>query len=53
MTMTNEQRRIHRNLGAAEKRYIALLVWDAEPERIARQERTVARLTQAWRKACR
>lgn len=50
--MTNEQRRAHRRLASAEKRYIALLVWEADPEKIARQERVCARLTQSWKRAC-
>lgn len=50
-TMTNEQRRVHRALGSAEKRLIHLVVFEADPVKIARTEATVKRLTSAW-KAC-
>lgn len=50
--LTNAQRRAHRALGAAEKRLIHLIVFEAEPSQIEREERTVARLTTAWKRAC-
>lgn len=55
--MTNEQRRIHRNLASAEKHLIRLL--DAQPyderitaAQISRAELVTRRLTVSWRKAC-
>lgn len=50
--MTNEQYRIHRSLGSAEKRLIHAYVWGEDPAKIERIEATVRRLTTAWRKAC-
>lgn len=47
--MTNEQRRIHRDLASAEKALIASLIWEHPIEMIERRERRVKRLHLAWR----
>lgn len=51
-TMTNRQRRAHRDLGRAEKRLIHLIVWEHSETEIQRQEKRVQRYTQAWKQAC-
>ena len=44
--MTDEQYRAHKRLGAAEKRLVHLIVWDADPRKIARaQQRDRKKLT--------
>ena len=49
---TNLQRRIHRNLGAAEKHLIHVLVFE-DVAQIEAAERRVQRWTRAWKAACR
>lgn len=53
--LTNQQRRIHKNLARAEKNLIAVLDLgpDAEPEKIQRAEALCSRWHQAWKKSCR
>jgi hypothetical protein len=57
--MTNQQRRAHRRLAAAEQTLIGYLVtYDVHPEdvpleRIEQAEQRVARYTRAWKRACR
>lgn len=51
--MTNQQRRAHRRLAAAEKTLIAHLVWEAPVEVIERDERRCVKYTKAWKRACR
>ena len=50
--MTDEQYRIHRRQARAEQRLITLIVWDADPRKIAAAQRTVNKWTAAWRSAC-
>ena len=50
--MTDEQYRAHKRLGAAEKRLVHLIVWDADPRKIARAQQRVNKWTAAWRSAC-
>lgn len=57
--MTNQQKRAHRRLAAAEQTLIAhIITWEVHPEEISEDqikadEQRVARYTRAWKRACR
>lgn len=50
--MTDAQYRAHRRLAAADQRLIALIVWEADPRKIARAQQKVNEWTTAWKTAC-
>jgi len=50
--MSNEQRRAHRRLAAAEKRLIHLITWEAPADQIDRAERRCKRATAQWKQVC-
>jgi len=51
--MTNQQRRVHKNLARAEKNLIAVLDLGAPVERVEHAEAQCRRWHQAWKQACR
>lgn len=48
--LTRDQAKVHKRLARAEKRYIAAVIWEEDPQKVAEFERRCNVLTRTWKK---